>query len=97
MGKADARGRAMELLGKVGIARAKEVYASYPHQLSGGMAQRVAIALALTGAPKILVADEPTTALDVTIQAEILDLLLDLRDSEGMDDPAGHPRPRRRR
>ncbi len=84
MSKADARTRAFELLGKVGIARVKEVYASYPHQLSGGMAQRVAIALALTGSPKILVADEPTTALDVTIQAEILDLLLDLRDSEGM-------------
>ena len=82
--KADARTRAMELLGTVGIARVKEVYASYPHQLSGGMAQRVAIALALTGSPRILIADEPTTALDVTIQAEILDLLLDLRDSEGM-------------
>jgi peptide/nickel transport system permease protein len=84
LSKPDARARAVELLGKVGIARVKEVYASYPHQLSGGMAQRVAIALALTGSPRILVADEPTTALDVTIQAEILDLLLDLRDSEGM-------------
>jgi peptide/nickel transport system permease protein len=84
LSKADAKTRAVELLSTVGIARVKEVYASYPHQLSGGMAQRVAIALALTGSPKILVADEPTTALDVTIQAEILDLLLDLRDSEGM-------------
>lgn len=84
LSRADARSRALELLGKVGIARIKEVSASYPHQLSGGMAQRVAIALALTGSPRILVADEPTTALDVTIQAEILDLLLDLRDSEGM-------------
>lgn len=82
--RAQARTRALELLRKVGIARAEQVFDSYPHQLSGGMAQRVAIALALTGDPRILIADEPTTALDVTIQAEILDLLLDIRDSEGM-------------
>ncbi|MCV2394388.1 dipeptide/oligopeptide/nickel ABC transporter permease/ATP-binding protein [Actinotalea sp. M2MS4P-6] len=84
MSRSEAKATALELLTKVGIARPMAVFQSYPHQLSGGMAQRVAIALALTGKPEILIADEPTTALDVTIQAEILDLLLDLRDSEGM-------------
>ena len=82
--KTVARAEARDLLGTVGIARVDDVYASYPHQLSGGMAQRVAIALALTGQPEILIADEPTTALDPTIQAEILDLLHDLREAQGM-------------
>jgi peptide/nickel transport system permease protein len=75
---------ALELLRLVGIARPESVAKSYPHQVSGGMAQRVAIAIALTGQPELLIADEPTTALDVTIQAEILDLLRSLQDKLGM-------------
>jgi len=76
--------RAVEMLDKVGIPSAVRRMSDYPHQLSGGQRQRVMIAIALACNPKLLIADEPTTALDVTIQAQILDLLLELRDELGM-------------
>ncbi len=84
MGKAAASAEALSLLEKVGIVDAKRILKTYPHQISGGMAQRVAIALALSGRPRLLVADEPTTALDVTVQAEILSLLRSLVKDTGM-------------
>jgi oligopeptide/dipeptide ABC transporter ATP-binding protein len=76
----DAFARAVEMLEKVGIPSAAARMADYPHQLSGGQRQRVMLAIALVCRPKLLIADEPTTALDVTIQAQILDLIMDLRD-----------------
>lgn len=82
-GKA-ARARSIELLEKVGIREAESRLGAYPHQLSGGQRQRVMIAMALANGPDLLVADEPTTALDVTIQAQILELLADLKRAEGM-------------
>jgi peptide/nickel transport system permease protein len=84
VGRAQARRIAAELLGQVGIVDARRILRSYPHQLSGGMAQRVCIALALTGSPRLLIADEPTTALDVTVQAEILSLLRSLVQARGL-------------
>jgi len=78
------RARILELLDKVGIRDAETRLVNYPHQLSGGQRQRVMIAMALANGPELLIADEPTTALDVTIQAQILDLLADLKESEGM-------------
>jgi len=74
-----AKSRSIEMLNLVGIAMPERVYASYPHELSGGMRQRVMIAMALAGEPRLIIADEPTTALDVTIQAQILDLFNDLK------------------
>jgi peptide/nickel transport system permease protein len=83
-GRANAKAEALSLLEKVGIVDAACILKTYPHQISGGMAQRVAIALALSGRPRLLVADEPTTALDVTVQAEILSLLRSLVKDTGM-------------
>ena len=82
--KAAARERTIELFREVGIPDPEQRVDSYPHQMSGGQKQRVMIAMALSCNPKLLIADEPTTALDVTIQAQILDILRDLRDTRGM-------------
>ncbi len=82
-GKEAGRNRAVELLKMVGIPDAERRAESYPHELSGGMAQRVMIAMALACVPELLIADEPTTALDVTIQAQILDLMRELREKMG--------------
>ena len=79
-----ARARILDLLNKVGIRDAESRLGAYPHQLSGGQRQRIMIAMALANGPELLIADEPTTALDVTIQAQILDLLADLKRTEGL-------------
>ena len=78
--KEQARAKSMEMLDLVGIAMPERVYKAFPHELSGGMRQRVMIAMALACNPRLIIADEPTTALDVTIQAQILDLLRELKD-----------------
>ncbi|NRP13604.1 Oligopeptide transport ATP-binding protein OppD [Aliiroseovarius sp. xm-m-379] len=84
LSRAERQTRAVELMEQVGIPDPKKRLNVFPHQLSGGMSQRVMIAMALACKPKLLIADEPTTALDVTIQAQILDLLIDLQKTEGM-------------
>lgn len=83
LSKSDAKQRAIELLKLVGIPKPEKRVEEYPHQFSGGMRQRVVIAIALACNPKLLIADEPTTALDVTIQAQILDLMRDLQKKTG--------------
>ena len=84
LSKKDAMSRAAELMDRVRIPSAEERLKDYPHQFSGGMRQRVMMAMALALDPKILIADEPTTALDVTVQAQIMELLLDLQKENGM-------------
>ena len=82
--KEDARKRAIELIELVGIKKKKKRFKQYPHQFSGGMRQRIVIAISLACNPKVLIADEPTTALDVTIQAQILELIKDLQEKTGV-------------
>jgi len=84
MNKSDAKARAIELMQRVNIPAAAERVDAYPHQFSGGMRQRIMIAMAIALDPAILIADEPTTALDVTVQAQIMDLLKELQDESGM-------------
>jgi oligopeptide/dipeptide ABC transporter ATP-binding protein len=82
--KEQAKKRAIEMLGLVGIPQPQQRFDAYPHEMSGGMRQRVMIAMALSCSPELLIADEPTTALDVTIQAQILELMKDLKDRTQM-------------
>lgn len=84
MSRAEARAYALELLARVGIPDPDRTFRAYPHEISGGMAQRVLIAGAVASRPRLLIADEPTTALDVTVQAEVLDLLRELQKESGM-------------
>lgn len=84
LSKQEARERAAKILQQVGIPDPERVLKNYPHQLSGGMSQRVMIAMAMSCNPQLLIADEPTTALDVTIQAQILELMKKIQQEEGM-------------
>lgn len=83
-GRTEARARAVEWLRRVGIPRPEEAYDAYPHELSGGLKQRAMIAMALSADPKVVVADEPTTALDVTVARQVLELLNDLKRERGL-------------
>ena len=96
-GRREARQRAVDMLGRVGIPQPARRFDQYPHEFSGGMRQRAMIAMALVNDPDLLIADEPTTALDVTVQAQILDLLADLQARVPLRDHPDHPRPRRGR
>ena len=89
--------RSVELLDIVGIPQPRDRASQYPHEFSGGMRQRVMIAMAIANDPEVLIADEPTTALDVTVQAQILEVLQRIRKEMQHGDRADHPRPRRRR
>lgn len=82
--KAERKNRTIEVMKEVGLPRAEELYSAYPHELSGGMRQRVVIAMALIGEADLIIADEPTTALDVTIQAQILELFKDIKQKRNM-------------
>ena len=84
MNKADAKVKTIEWFNEVKLPRAEDIYNAYPHQLSGGQKQRVMIAMAMCCEPKLLIADEPTTALDVTVQNEILNLISNLQKAKGM-------------
>ncbi|MED1796521.1 ABC transporter ATP-binding protein [Brevibacillus nitrificans] len=84
LGQEERKRRVIELIAQVGIPRAQEIYSEYPHRLSGGMRQRVMIAMAMACRPQLLIADEPTTALDVTIQAQMLGLIREMRKETGM-------------
>jgi peptide/nickel transport system ATP-binding protein len=80
LSRKEVKDRTIEMLNAVGMPRAEEIYSNYPHELSGGMRQRIMIAMAMACNPKLIIADEPTTALDVTIQAQILDLMRDVKE-----------------
>ena len=97
LGKDEARARAIETLARVGMPRPSQLIDRYAHQFSGGQRQRAIIAMALVCHPSLLIADEPTTALDVTTEAQILELLLELQKRLRHGDAVHHPQPRRRR